>query len=114
MIHCQIPDCAHDNPRNDIRQNQECKILLCLIRFLLPHLFHDDRAAAGGKHGGDCRDELDNGRRQIDCRESVCPDQVRHKQSVNHRIKRHKYRHCNRWHGKFQDVFQCDRLFIYI
>ena len=76
MIHCQIPCPAHNDTHNHICQNQKGKIFLCLPAFLLPHFFHNDRAAAGGKHGGDGCDKLDDGRRQIDCGERAGSDQV--------------------------------------
>ena len=65
-IHCQIPCRTHDKSHHNIYDNQESKIFLCLIRFLLSHFFHNDRAASGGEHGRDCRDKLDHRRREID------------------------------------------------
>ena len=107
MIHCQISHYTHNNSHNDIHQDQECKIFFCLLILLLSHFFHNDCAASGGKHGGYCRHQLDNGSCQIDCGKRIGTDQIWHKQSVNHCVKRHKYCHCNRWHRKLLVPSMC-------
>ena len=114
MLHRHISGPAHNNAHHYIYQDQKGKILLCLLCFLLSHLFHDHRAPSGGKHGRDCRHKLDDRSRQIDGRKRIRTDQIRYKQAVYHRIKRHEYRHGNGRHGKFQNIFQRYRFFICI
>ncbi len=114
MIHRKIPDRTHHNPNKHVYEDQKCEVLPRLVGFVLAHLLHDDRAASGGEHSRDRRDKLYDGRCQIDRRERVRADQIRHKQPVHHRVKRHKHRHRDRRHGKFQNICECHRFFISI